>query len=384
MIKKTSISPPFRADQVGSLLRPEELKAARERLLGAHTADANLAPHDNAELRAIEDRCICDAIAMQERIGLKAVTDGELRRRSWWLELILNWEGFQAHRTGKSQVQWRNESGPTQGFSELAVTGKIHWRPSAIVRAFEFLKAHTGAVPKVTLPAPNMVHYFLSGARNVSRVVYPDMAAFWDNLIAAYRQELDALVKAGATYIQFDDTSIVFLCDPTQRDYIRSWGEDPDALLHLYAEKANAALAGLPDHVTVTFHQCRGNREGNWVAEGGYDPVADVLFNEVDVRGYFLEYDTPRAGGFEPLRFLPKNKIAVLGLISTKKPKLETIDDLMRRIEEASRFAPLDRLAISPQCGFASSYRGNPLTIDDEKAKLGRMVEVARRVWGGV
>lgn len=383
MAQKTS-SPPFRADQVGSLLRPEELKQARERLLGPHTADANLAPHDNVALRAFEDRCICNAIAMQERIGLKAVTDGEFRRRSWWLELILNWEGFQAHRTGKSQVQWRNESGPTQGFSELAVIGKIRWRPSAIVRAFEFLKAYTSAVPKVTLPAPNMVHYFLSGAKNVSRAVYPDIDAFWHDLLAAYRQELDALVKAGATYIQFDDTSIAFLCDPAQRDYIRSWGEDPNALLHLYAKKVNAALAELPEHVTVTFHQCRGNREGNWAAEGGYDPVADVLFNKVKVHGYFLEYDTPRAGGFEPLRFLPKNKIAVLGLISTKKPKLETVDDLMRRIDEAARFAPLDRLAISPQCGFASSYRGNPLTIEDEKAKLGRIVEIAERVWGGV
>jgi 5-methyltetrahydropteroyltriglutamate--homocysteine methyltransferase len=377
--------PPFRADQVGSLLRPQDLKDAREKFLGPQTSDQNLAPHDNADLRAVEDRCICDVIAMQESLGLRAVTDGEFRRRSWWLELIMTWQGFAADRTGSETVTWRNESGPTQGFSELSVTGPIRWQPSAVVRAFKFLKDHTKRVPKVTMPAPDVVHYYMGGPRRLDPKIYRDQEAFWDDLIKAYRQELKALTDAGATYIQFDDTSFAFLCDPVHRDYVKSWGEDPDRLMRLYAEKINAALAEVPEHVTVTLHQCRGNREGNWAAEGSYDAVADVLLNQVKVDGYFLEYDTARAGGFEPLRYLPKGeKMVVLGLVSSKKPQLEATDDLLRRIENASKFASLDQLAVSPQCGFASSIKGNPLTIEDEKAKLARLVEVAGRVWGGV
>jgi 5-methyltetrahydropteroyltriglutamate--homocysteine methyltransferase len=377
-------APPFRADQVGSLLRPDELKRAREEILGPQTPDAHLGPHGNAALAAVEDRCIREVIARQEEIGLKAVTDGEFRRRSWWLELIMTWHGFAADRTGSEQVTWRNESGVTQGFSELAVTDRIEWRPSAVVRAFEFLKAHTERVPKVTMPAPNVVHYYMGGTHRLDKRIYPSAEEFWDDLIRAYRQELAALVAAGATYIQFDDTSIAFICDPKHRDYVRSWGEDPDGLLRTYANKINAALAEVPEHVTVTLHQCRGNREGNWAAEGGYDPVADVLFNEIDVDGYFLEYDTARAGGFAPLRYLPKGKVAMLGLVTTKKPALESTDDLVRRIEEASHFAPIDQLGLCPQCGFASSLKGNPLTIADEKTKLSRIVEVATKVWGGV
>jgi 5-methyltetrahydropteroyltriglutamate--homocysteine methyltransferase len=377
--------PPFRADQVGSLLRPQALKDGREKYLGAQTSDQNLAPHDHPELRAVEDRCICDVIAMQEAIGLKAVTDGEFRRRSWWLELIMTWQGFAADRTGSEKVTWRNESGPTQGFSELTVTGPIRWQPSAIVRAFKFLKEHTKRVPKVTIPAPDVVHYYMGGPRRLDPKIYKDQDAFWDDLIKAYRQELKALTDAGATYIQFDDTSFAFLCDPVHRDYVKSWGEDPDRLMRTYAEKINAALAEVPEHVTITLHQCRGNREGNWAAEGSYDAVADVLLNQVKVDGYFLEYDTARAGGFEPLRYLPKgDKMVVLGLVSSKRPELEKTDDLLRRVDQAAKFAALDQLAISPQCGFASSIKGNPLTIDDEKAKLGRLVEVAGRVWGGV
>jgi 5-methyltetrahydropteroyltriglutamate--homocysteine methyltransferase len=374
------MTPPFRADHVGSLLRPEKLKQARERFLGPQTPTSNLGPHDRAELKAVEDQCVREVIAMQERVGLRAVTDGEFRRRSWWLELILGWQGFEADRTGSAKLKWRNEAGVTQGFSDLNVTGRIAWRPSAVVRAFSFLKDNTRCVPKVTLPAPNCVHYYTGGKLGFYG---KDAEAFWADLVAAYREEIRALVEAGARYIQLDDTSIAFICDPQHREYVKSWGMDPARLLELYAEKINQTVAEIPDDVVVTLHQCRGNREGNWAAEGGYDPVAEVLFNGIGVDGYFLEYDTARAGGFEPLRLLPKGrKRVVLGLVSSKKPQLEDKGVLLRRIEEAARFAPLEQLALSPQCGFASSIRGNPLGAAEQEAKLARIVEVADHIWG--
>jgi 5-methyltetrahydropteroyltriglutamate--homocysteine methyltransferase len=374
--------PPFRADHVGSLLRPQRLRQARETLLGVQTSDQHLGPHDNAELRAIEDECIRDVITMQERCGLKLATDGEFRRRSWWLELIMNWEGTLADRTGSTDLAWRNAKGVQQAFSRLWINGPIRWRPSPAVRAFEFLKASTNLVPKVTLPAPILMHMYAGGDKGIREGHYQDVDAFWSDLIAAYRQEMIALVDAGARYIQFDDTSIAFLCDPMHRATVQKWGNDPDTLLADYAERINETLVGLPESLTVTLHQCRGNREGHWAAEGGYDPVADVLFNRVNVHGYFLEYDTARAGSFAPLRLLPKRKIVVLGLISSKSPQLENADDIKKRIDEAAKFAPLDQLALSPQCGFASSIGGNPMTEKEQEAKLTRVVEIARAIWG--
>jgi len=374
--------PPFRADVVGSFLRPQRLKEARERFLGPQTPDQHLGPHDNAALRAVEDDCIRAVIAMQESVGLQAATDGEFRRRSWWLDLVMGWDGFAADRKGMSDMAWRNKEGVTQQSSRLWVSGPIRWRPSATVRAFSFLKANTRLVPKVTLPAPILLHMFGGGDKGIREGHYGDIEAFWQDVTEAYRQEVAALVEAGATYIQFDDTSIAFLCDPALRDTVRRWGSEPDALLRDYARRMNAVLDAVPDHVTVTFHQCRGNREGNWMAAGGYDPVADVLFNQIDVDGYFLEYDSERAGTFAPLRLLPKgHKRVVLGIMSSKSPALETADQLKRRIEEAAKVAPLDQLAISPQCGFSSSIGGNPLTEHDQTAKLARLVEVAREVW---
>jgi 5-methyltetrahydropteroyltriglutamate--homocysteine methyltransferase len=279
-------------------------------------------------------------------------------------------------------MPWRNREGATQASSRLWVTGPVRWRPSATVRAFEFLKAHCSTVPKVTLPAPLILHMFGGGDRGIREGHYQDVDAFWADVVAAYQRELKALVDAGATYIQFDDTSIAFLCDPAHRDNVRRWGTEADALLRIYAQRMNEVLEGLPGHVTVTFHQCRGNREGHWMAEGGYDPVADVLFNGINVHGYFLEYDTQRAGTFVPLRLLPKGKVVVLGIMSSKTPELESAESLKRRIDEAARIAPLEQLAISPQCGFSSSIGGNPLTECDQEAKLVRLVEVARAVWG--
>ena len=373
--------PPFRADVVGSFLRPARLKEARERLLGPQTPDQHLGPHDNAELRVIEDECIREVIAMQERAGLQAATDGEFRRRSWWLDLIMGWEGFSADRKGHSEMSWRNAQGVTQASSRLWVTGPIRWRESATVRAFKFLRANCKTVSKVTLPAPLILHMFGGGDKGILEGHYKDIDAFWADVVKAYRTEVKALIDAGATYIQFDDTSIAFLCDPLHRESVRRWGSDPDALLRTYAAKMNEVLADIPAHVTVTFHQCRGNREGSWMAEGGYDPVADVLFNAVNVHGYFLEYDTARAGTFAPLRLLPKGKVVVLGIMSSKTPELESADDLKRRIGEAAKFAPLDQLAISPQCGFSSSIVGNPLSESAQEAKLARLVEVARAMW---
>ena len=373
--------PPFRADVVGSFLRPQKLKQGRERLLGPQTPDQHLGPHGNSELRAIEDECIRDVVRMQERVGLQAATDGEFRRRSWWLDLIMGWDGFSADRKGATEMMWRNRQGNAQASSRLWVSGPVRWRPSATVRAFEFLKANTALVPKVTLPAPILLHMFSGGDKGIREGHYKDIDQFWQDVVAAYRQEVTALTDAGAAYIQFDDTSIAFLCDPALRETVERWGSNPDELLRIYARRMNEVLASVPDHVTVTFHQCRGNREGNWMAEGGYDPVADVLFNQIDVDGYFLEYDSERAGTFAPLRLLPKGKTVVLGIMSSKSPQLETADHLKRRIEEAAKLAPLDQLAISPQCGFSSSIGGNPLTERDQEAKLALLVQVARDVW---
>jgi len=374
--------PPFRADHVGSLLRPTGLKEARRRLLGADTAESNLGPHENEELRAVENNFIRDVIALQKRAGLRSATDGEFRRRSWFSELMMTWSGFSATRqSAASPFSWHNEENRQQDFTVVRVNGRVQWRPSSVVQAFEFLKANTEAVAKVTIPAPPVVFCFAGGDPGVLGSAYDDVDEFWEDLVVAYQRELAALVAAGARYIQLDDVAIPFLCDPGYGAVFRSWGSGPQAVLAEYARRINQALEGLPGDVTITMHQCRGNREGLWAAAGGYDPVAEVLFNEINVQGYFLEYDTPRAGTFEPLRFLPAGKVVALGLVSTKGPVLEAADHLKRRIEDASRYAPLERLALAPQCGFASSVKGNPLSELDQEAKLARIVEVANDMW---
>ena len=375
------LGPPFRADHVGSLKRPEALQRAREQLLGAHDAEHNLGAHDNEELRRLEDRYIREVVALQEDLGLRSITDGDFRRRTWWTDFVLGFEGTSITMAGTLGLLGVDKEGHTRPAPQAGVHGKIRWRGSATAEAFKFLGSVSRQTPKVMIPAPPIIHYF-SRREHISKEAYPDLAGFWDDLVEAYRAELRALGDAGCTYLQMDECMIAFLCDPKHRDWLRARGDDPDRLLRTYADAINRSIADRPAGMTVAMHLCRGNMSGHWFAEGGYEPVADTLFNGINMDAYFLEYDSPRAGNFEPLRFVPKHKAMVLGLVSTKTPELESADGLKRRIDEAGRYVALEQLCLSPQCGFSSNYIGNPVTIDDEKKKLSLVVGVAKDVWG--
>jgi 5-methyltetrahydropteroyltriglutamate--homocysteine methyltransferase len=374
------LDPPFRADHVGSLKRPESLQRARERLLGEHTPNRNLGAHANTELRALEDRAIEEAIRLQEEVGLRSITDGEFRRRTWWTDFMLGLQGV-VESQETSSILFRDKEGHARPLPGIKVGGRIAWKRSVVRESFTFLKSRTRHTPKLTIPAPIDLHYLVGGRAGIDAAAYPELDSFFEDLAAAYRREIAELARAGCTYLQLDDVVIAFLCDSKRRDEVRGWGHDPLDLLDTYVETMNKALAQRPPGMTVTMHICRGNMSGHWAAEGGYDAVAERAFGGIDVDAFFLEYDTPRAGTFAPLRYMPAHKITVLGLISTKTPQLEQADELKRRIDEASQFAPLERLCLSPQCGFASNYVGNPVTIDDQRRKLGLAVEVARSVW---
>lgn len=372
--------PPFRADHVGSLRRPKHLMEARERLLGAHDLDHNFGPHDNAELRAIEDACIREVAALQESAGLKSITDGEFRRRIWWSEFLHSLDGVEGSYRGTAHA-FHDASGHTMPAPRVDVTGRIAWRGSVNLAPFEYLKSVTSRTPKVTIPAPQML-YFYATRETISRDAYPDLNALWDDVADAYIAEIGALAEAGCTYVQLDEVFTTCMCDEDQRARLRQRGDDADALIDRSIETINRIAAAAPPSVTLAIHTCRGNFQGHWLAEGGYDPVAEKVFAETNVSAFFLEYDTPRAGTFEPLRFVPADKRIVLGLVSTKTPELESMDGLKARIDEAARFLALDNLGISPQCGFSSNYLGNPVTIDDEKRKLELVVRTAEAVWG--
>ncbi|OGA69687.1 MAG: hypothetical protein A3G81_13200 [Betaproteobacteria bacterium RIFCSPLOWO2_12_FULL_65_14] len=372
-------TPPFRADQVGSLRRPEPLMKARERLLGPHDLDHNFGPHDNAELHKLEDEAIREVVKLQEAVGLRSITDGEFRRRIWWSEFMLSLDGVEG--TYRGQDKFRDKTGHTVPAPRVDVTGRIRWKKSVNVEPFKFLKSVTQQTPKVTMPAPQQLYHFAT-RETVSKHAYPDLQAIWDDLAEAYSAELEALAAAGCTYVQMDEVVTSCLCDNTQREKLRSRGDDPDVFLGNYIRTMNKIAANKPSGMTLAMHTCRGNYQGHWAAEGGYDPVAERVFNEIKVDAFFLEYDTPRAGSFEPLRFYPKDKALVLGLVSTKTPELESRNLLEKRIEEASRHVPIDNLCLSPQCGFSSNYLGNPVTIDDERRKLELVVRTARSVWG--
>ena len=347
--------PPFRADHVGSLLRPESLLRARD--------DHAAGRVDDAELRAIEDEAIREVIAKQEEVGLRSATDGELRRASWHMDFIYQLDGI-TQEAGHISVKFFNEQGEIEFTpAALHVDGKLGVSSTIFGDAFEFLQgAATTAVPKLTIPSPSMVHY-RGGKAAIDPAVYADLDAFWADLTAAYREEVRRLGELGCTYLQLDDTSLAYMNDPHQRDYIASIGGDPERQHVEYIQHINEAIAGRPDGMSVTTHLCRGNFQSAWAAEGSWDFVAEALLNELEVDGFFMEWDDERSGGFEPLRFLPKGeKQVVLGLVTTKRGELESRDELLRRIEEASRHAPLDQLCLSPQCGFSSTVEGNRLT----------------------
>ena len=367
-------TPPFRADHVGSLLRPPELHAARD--------DFAQGRIDAAELRSIEDEAIRAAVRLQEDVGLRAATDGEFRRASWHMDFILQLDGITTD-TGTLSVLFHNERGDIEWTpAALHVAGKLGVSKTIFGDDFTFLEETvTTATPKLTIPSPSMVHY-RGGRAAIDPTVYPDLAPFWADLTAAYAEEVRRVGELGCTYLQFDDTSLAYLNDPHQREYIASIGGDPDRQHVEYIHHINEALAGRPDGMTVTTHMCRGNFQSSWVAEGGYDFVAEALFNELEVDGFFMEWDDERSGGFEPLRFVPKGKLVVLGLVTTKRGELEAKDDLKRRVEEASTFVDVDQLCLSPQCGFSSTVEGNALSIDEEIAKLRLVVETAEEIWG--
>ncbi len=367
--------PPFRADHVGSLLRPRALLSAREDF-GAGRIDANA-------LRRLEDDAILRAVRRQEEVGLLAVTDGELRRGSWHMDFIYQLDGV-TKEAGHLTVQFHNEQGDIE-FTPAAmhVDGKVGVSSTIFGDDFRFLRdAATTSVPKLTIPSPSMVHY-RGGRAAIDPGVYPDLEEFWSDLTAAYREEVRRLGELGCTYLQLDDISLAYVNDPHQREHLASIGGDPEHQHLEYIRHINEALAARPAGMVVTTHMCRGNFRSSWVAEGGYDFVAEALLNELDVDGFFMEWDDERSGSFEPLRFLPKGeKQVVLGLVTTKRGGLETKDELKRRIDEAARYAPLEQLCLSPQCGFSSTMEGNALTEEEQWAKLRLVVDVAQEVWG--
>jgi 5-methyltetrahydropteroyltriglutamate--homocysteine methyltransferase len=368
-------SPPFRADHVGSLLRPAQLLRARE--------DHAAGRIDDAELRAVEDEAIREVVKLQRDVGLRTATDGEFRRASWHMDFIYSLEGI-SKAPGELKVKFRNPKGNIE-FTPAAmkVDGKLGIAETIFGDAFEYLKSCVteGQTPKLTIPSPSMVHY-RGGRAAIDETVYPDMDSFWSDLVAAYREEVRRLGELGCTYLQFDDTSLAYLNDPQQREHVRAIGGDPEHQHEAYIAHINEALADRPAGMSVTTHMCRGNFRSSWVAEGGYEFVAEALLNQLNVDGFFMEWDDARSGGFEPLRFVPKGKVVVLGLVTTKRGELEDRDLLKRRIDEASRYVDVDQLCLSPQCGFSSTVEGNELTEQQEAEKLRLIVEVADEVWG--
>jgi 5-methyltetrahydropteroyltriglutamate--homocysteine methyltransferase len=365
--------PPFRADHVGSLLRPRELAQARaSHKAGTLSADA---------LCAVEDRCIEAAIGKQEELGLHAATDGEYRRAYWHYDFVSGLDGVELYEP-EQKIQFQ---GGIAIQHALRVTGRIGWSRHIMTDDFRFVASHVkNAVPKMTIPSPSVVH-FRGGRRAIDTRVYPEMDGFFADLAEAYNKAVAAFGQAGCRYLQLDEVNIAYLCDPEQIASLKARGEHVENLLSVYAGMLNRAIEGRPDGMVISMHLCRGNFRSHWVASGGYEPVAEVLFNQINSDAYFMEYDTDRAGGFEPLRFVPRgHKVVVLGLVTSKSGTLESKDDLKRRIDQAAKYLPLEQLALSPQCGFASTEEGNLLTEEEQWAKLRLCVEVAREVWGGI
>jgi 5-methyltetrahydropteroyltriglutamate--homocysteine methyltransferase len=368
--------PPFRADHVGSLLRPARLTQAR--------ADLKAGRIDADELRGVEDDAIREVIALQRDAGLQTVTDGEFRRSSWHMDFIYELGGVEQIEGESLHVQFRDADGEIDfAPPAMRVADRVSLPHTIFAEAFTFLEENAFAdqTPKLTIPSPSMVHY-RGGNSSLDPSVYPDPEPFWDDLTAAYAEQMHGVYALGCRYLQLDDTSLAYVNDPAQREHIREIGGDPDHLHEQYIANINRVLQAKPDDLVVTTHLCRGNNQSMWAAEGGYDFVAEALFGDLAVNGYFLEFDDERSGGFEPLRHVPAGKQVVLGLVTTKSPALESRDLLMRRIEQATAFIDIDQLCLSGQCGFSSTEQGNKLTIDEERAKLELIVTVADEVWG--
>ena len=367
-----ALNPPFRADHVGSWLRPQRLKHARD------CFQRNEISRD--QLRAIEDDAIREVVGRQESIGLQSITDGEFRRTFFHIDFLQQLQGVAI--SGGIATKFHTRDGEVDfAPPRLTVTGKLRHVQDIQTADFQFLQSVATRTSKVTIPSPTMVH-FRGGRKAIDITAYPDLDEFFNDLAQAYRDEVASLYNAGCRYIQFDDTNLAYLCDPQLRAQAHERGDDPNELPHAYAALINAVIDKRPKDLTVVIHLCRGNMQSAWVAEGGYEPVAEALFNELHVDAYFLEYDDARSGGFEPLRFVPREKTVVLGLVSSKVPALESVADITRRIDEAARYVPLDRLCLSPQCGFASTVHGNQVTEANQWAKMERIIEMTREVWG--
>ncbi len=366
--------PPFRADHVGSLIRPQALIEARERKARGEI--------DEAALKAIQHAAIEEVVRMQEDLGLKSITDGEYNRGTWQTDFLVRFANV-AQITSRFPMTFHNEKGDTEGKPHVVqVTGTLARTAPIFVDDFRFLRSVTRQTPKITLPSPSIMH-FRGGREAISVEAYPDMGGFYADLARVYREEIAGLAEVGCRYLQLDEVNFAYLCDPALRAQVQTnIGEHPDQLSLTYARLINDTIRDRPADMAACMHLCRGNFAGNWVAEGGYDPVAEVVFNTIEVNAYFMEYDTARAGGFEPLRFVPKDKTVVLGLVTTKKGAMESKDALKRRIDEAARFIPMEQLCLSPQCGFSSGIGGQTMGVEEEKAKLRLVVETAQEVWG--
>lgn len=365
--------PPFRADHVGSFLRPEAVMQARQR-----RADGEI---DADDLRAVEDEAIAQVVRRQEDVGLRGITDGEFRRFMFHLDFLEQLDGVTVTE-GDFLARFHRDDGTQVSFSppKMTVTDRLAHTHPIQGDDYDYLASQVTRTPKVSIPAPSMLH-FRGGRDGISSDVYPDLEQFFDDLTTAYRAEVADLAERGCTYLQLDDTNLAYLCDPAVRERTADRGDDPDELTHLYCRLINDAIRDRPDDMVATVHLCRGNFKSAWVSEGGYEPVAEILLNEMEVDGFFLEYDDERSGDFAPLRHLPEGKQVVLGLMSSKRADIEDPDDLKQRIDEAAAYAPLEQLALSHQCGFSSTAHGNTLGPDDQWRKLERMVAVASDVW---
>ena len=378
--------PPFRAEHVGSLLRPENLLKARAAAEGDQYRRAS-GPLDYAQLKEIEDEAIRDVVRLQEDIGLQVVTDGEFRRRSWFQDFLLSLTGteitfVESSQTISAALPFQDDTSVDKLPGHIVrVTRKLERQKGIFTGHFAYLKSLTSRTPKVSLPSPTMLHFW-GGRAAIDATVYPDIAEFWDDAVKIWTAEIEALHALGCRYVQIDDVTFPLICDPNGQQALRQRGDDPTEILETYAGVLSRIAGGAPDGMTIGMHMCRGNNRGKWMGSGGYEYVSEVVFQNVGINNFFMEYDTERAGDFQPLRHVPAGKRVILGLVSTKTPVLESREHLKRRIGDASEYLPLDQLCLSPQCGFASNFMGNPLTVDDERRKLELVVETAREIWG--